>query len=79
MEIDYDFGKFKVGKNDAFGIAARGKVFDDVVRDFVRRARATLRWASTTLASWRRPGWCRSPCGPPTRSCPRRRGRGCRR
>lgn len=36
-KIDYDFGKFKVSENDAFGIAARGKVFDDVVRDFVHR------------------------------------------
>ncbi len=33
--IDYDFGKFKVSRSDAFGIAARGKVFDLVVRDFV--------------------------------------------
>jgi O-methyltransferase involved in polyketide biosynthesis len=33
--IDYDFGKFKVSKSDAFGIACRGKVFDDVVSDFV--------------------------------------------
>jgi O-methyltransferase involved in polyketide biosynthesis len=33
--IDYDFGKFKVSKSDAFGIACRGKVFDDVVRDFI--------------------------------------------
>lgn len=35
--IDYDFGKFKIGKAEAFGIAARGKVFDGVVRDFVSR------------------------------------------
>jgi O-methyltransferase involved in polyketide biosynthesis len=33
--IDYDFGKFKVSKGDAFGIACRGKVFDDVVRAFI--------------------------------------------
>ncbi len=33
--IDYDFGKFKIGPADAFGIAARGKVFDSVVREFV--------------------------------------------
>jgi O-methyltransferase involved in polyketide biosynthesis len=33
--IDYDFAKFKVSKGDAFGIACRGKVFDDVVRDFI--------------------------------------------
>jgi O-methyltransferase involved in polyketide biosynthesis len=33
--IDYDFGKFKIRKSDAFGIACRGKVFDDVVSDFV--------------------------------------------
>lgn len=35
--IDYDFGKFKIGKAEAFGIAARGKVFDGVVRDFIAR------------------------------------------
>jgi O-methyltransferase involved in polyketide biosynthesis len=35
--IDYDFGKFKIGKTEAFGIAARGKVFDQVVRDFIGR------------------------------------------
>jgi O-methyltransferase involved in polyketide biosynthesis len=34
-QIDYDFAKFKVSKSDAFGIAARGKVFDTVVRDFI--------------------------------------------
>src|SRR4051794_39573640 len=28
-KIDYDFGKFKVSEKDAFGLAARGKVFDD--------------------------------------------------
>jgi O-methyltransferase involved in polyketide biosynthesis len=33
--IDYDFGKFKVSKSDAFGIACRGKVFDRVVADFI--------------------------------------------
>ena len=33
--IDYDFGKFKIGPAEAFGIAARGKVFDAVVREFV--------------------------------------------
>ncbi|HEX6354524.1 class I SAM-dependent methyltransferase [Actinophytocola sp.] len=33
--IDYDFTKFKVRKAHAFGIAARGKVFDAVVRDFI--------------------------------------------
>lgn len=33
--IDYDFGKFKIGKAVAFGIASRGKVFDRVVRDFI--------------------------------------------
>jgi O-methyltransferase involved in polyketide biosynthesis len=33
--IDYDFGKFKITKAQAFGIAARGKVFDLVVRDFL--------------------------------------------
>jgi O-methyltransferase involved in polyketide biosynthesis len=33
--IDYDFGKFKIGPAEAFGIAARGKVFDRVVREFV--------------------------------------------
>jgi O-methyltransferase involved in polyketide biosynthesis len=33
--IDYDFGKFKVSKGDAFGIACRGKVFDDAVEDFI--------------------------------------------
>src|ERR1041384_3492398 len=33
--IDYDFGKFKVSKWDAFGIACRGRVFDDVVRAFI--------------------------------------------
>lgn len=33
--IDYDFGKFKIGRAEAFGIAARGKVFDRVVRDFL--------------------------------------------
>lgn len=35
--IDYDFGKFKVSKAEAFSIAARGKVFDQAVRDFIRR------------------------------------------
>ena len=35
--IDYDFGKFKIGRYEAVGIAARGKVFDDLVRDFIRR------------------------------------------
>jgi len=35
--IDYDFGKFKVSKNDAFGIAARGKVFDQFVQGFIAR------------------------------------------
>lgn len=34
-KIDYDFGKFKVSATDAFGIAARGKVFDQRVREFV--------------------------------------------
>jgi O-methyltransferase involved in polyketide biosynthesis len=33
--IDYDFGKFKVSKSDAFGIACRGKVFDRAVSDFI--------------------------------------------
>lgn len=33
--IDYDFGKFKIGPAEAFGIAARGKVFDTAVREFV--------------------------------------------
>ena len=33
--IDYDFGKFKIGPAEAFGIAARGKVFDRVVREFI--------------------------------------------
>jgi O-methyltransferase involved in polyketide biosynthesis len=33
--IDYDFGKFKIGPVEAFGIAARGKVFDVVVREFI--------------------------------------------
>lgn len=36
-QIDYDFGKFKIGKGVAFGIAARGKVFDAAVREFVGR------------------------------------------
>jgi O-methyltransferase involved in polyketide biosynthesis len=35
--IDYDFGKFKVSKSDAFGIAARGKVFDQFVKGFIER------------------------------------------
>ena len=35
--IDYDFGKFKVSKGDAFGIAARGKVFDQFVQGFIDR------------------------------------------
>jgi len=35
--IDYDFGKFKIGKSEAFGIASRGKVFDKMVREFVGR------------------------------------------
>jgi O-methyltransferase involved in polyketide biosynthesis len=35
--IDYDFGKFKVSKSDAFGIAARGKVFDQFVQGFIAR------------------------------------------
>lgn len=34
-QIDYDFGKFKIGKAEAFSIASRGKVFDRVVRDFI--------------------------------------------
>jgi O-methyltransferase involved in polyketide biosynthesis len=33
--IDYDFGKFKISKGDAFGIACRGKVFDRAVSDFI--------------------------------------------
>ncbi|MFI7675238.1 class I SAM-dependent methyltransferase [Actinophytocola sp. NPDC049390] len=33
--IDYDFGKFKIGRAEAFGIACRGKVFDQAVREFV--------------------------------------------
>jgi O-methyltransferase involved in polyketide biosynthesis len=33
--IDFDFGKFKITKSQAFGIASRGKVFDLVVRDFL--------------------------------------------
>lgn len=33
--IDYDFGKFKITKGQAFGIAGRGKVFDTVVSDFI--------------------------------------------
>lgn len=33
--IDYDFAKFKVSQSDAFGIAARGKVFDTVVAEFI--------------------------------------------
>jgi O-methyltransferase involved in polyketide biosynthesis len=36
-QIDYDFGKFKIGKSEAFAIAARGKVFDAAVREFVSR------------------------------------------
>ncbi len=33
--IDYDFGKFKIGSAEAFGIACRGKVFDQAVRRFI--------------------------------------------
>lgn len=33
--IDYDFGKFKISRTEAFSIASRGKVFDLMVRDFV--------------------------------------------
>ncbi|MGB3437964.1 MAG: class I SAM-dependent methyltransferase [Actinophytocola sp.] len=33
--IDYDFGKFRIGPAEAFGIASRGKVFDRVVREFI--------------------------------------------
>jgi O-methyltransferase involved in polyketide biosynthesis len=33
--IDYDFGKFRIGRAEAFSIASRGRVFDDLVRGFV--------------------------------------------
>jgi len=33
--IDYDFGKFKIGRSEAFSIASRGKVFDRMVRAFL--------------------------------------------
>ncbi|WP_231960915.1 hypothetical protein [Amycolatopsis thermoflava] len=34
--IDYDFGKFGVNRNLALSVAARAKVFDDLLRDFLR-------------------------------------------
>jgi O-methyltransferase involved in polyketide biosynthesis len=35
--IDYDFAKFRIGRAEALGIAARGKVFDLAVQDFIAR------------------------------------------
>ncbi|WP_431923632.1 class I SAM-dependent methyltransferase [Amycolatopsis tucumanensis] len=41
--IDYDFGKFGMNRNLALSVAARAKVFDDLLRDFLRsHPRATV-------------------------------------